>query len=65
MVKISKIIKKKTEGRFLVVYEIYGSLGYTDSKKLSCLGNCHFLPPGGWWWKVTDQIEIIPSKGGS
>ena len=36
MVKITKMIKKKTGGIFLVVYVIYGSLVYTDSKKL-CL----------------------------
>ena len=29
------------------------------------LGNCHFLPPGGWWWKVGDHMKIFPSKGGS
>ena len=40
LVKIKKIIKKKTGGIFLVVYVIYGSLVYTDSKKVvSC-----FLP---------------------
>ena len=33
MVKINKMIGKKTEGIFLVVYVIYGSLVYTDSKK--------------------------------
>ena len=33
MVKINKMIKKKPGGIFLVVYVIYGSLVYTDSKK--------------------------------
>ena len=33
MVKINKMIKKKTGASFLVVYIIYGSLVYTDSKK--------------------------------
>ena len=39
LVKINKmIIEKKTEGILLVVYVIYGSLVYTDSKKIvSCL----------------------------
>ena len=38
MVKIKKIIKKKTGLIFLVVYVIYNSLLYTDSKKaVSCL----------------------------
>ena len=39
MVKIKKMIKKITGwGIFLVVYVIYGSLVYTDSKKtVSCL----------------------------
>ena len=32
MVKINIMIKKKTGGIFLVVYVIYGSLVYTDSK---------------------------------
>ena len=33
MVKINKMIKKKTRASFLVVYVIYGNLVYTDSKK--------------------------------
>ena len=33
MVKINKMIKKKTGASFLVVYVTYGSLVYTDSKK--------------------------------
>ena len=38
MVKINKMIKKKTGGILLVVYVIYGSLVYTDGKKtVSCL----------------------------
>ena len=38
MVKINKMIKKKTGGIFLVVYVIYDSLVHTDSKKTeSCL----------------------------
>ena len=40
MVKINKMIEKKTEASFLVVYEIYGSLVYTDSKKTAL-----FTPP--------------------
>ena len=32
MVKINKMIKKKTGGILLVVYVIYGSLAYTDGK---------------------------------
>ena len=38
IVKMNKIIHKKTGGSFLVVYVIYVSLVYTDSKKTaSCL----------------------------
>ena len=38
MVKINKTIKTKTGELFLVVYVIYGSLVYTDSKKtVPCL----------------------------
>ena len=33
MVKINKMIEKKTGASFLVVCVIYGSLVYTDSKK--------------------------------
>ena len=33
MVKINKMIKKRTGGVFLVVYVIYGGLMYADSKK--------------------------------
>ena len=33
MVKMNNMIKKKTGASFLVVYVIYGSLVYTDSKK--------------------------------
>ena len=33
MVKMNKMIKKETEGIFLVVFVITGSLVYTDSKK--------------------------------
>ena len=36
MVKINKLIKKKTGGILLVVYLIYGSFVYTDSKKNMC-----------------------------
>ena len=49
MVNINKLIKKKTGASFLVVYVIYGSLEYIDSKKtVSCL-----LPP---------TAGLIPSK---
>ena len=38
MVKMKKMINKKTGGIFLVVYVTYGSLVYTDNKKIvSCL----------------------------
>ena len=38
MVKINKMIKTITAGIFLVVYVIYGSLVYADSKNtVSCL----------------------------
>ena len=38
MVKINKMIVKKTGGILLVAYVIYGNLMYTDSKKtVSCL----------------------------
>ena len=41
IVKMNKMIQKKTGASFLVVYVIYVSLVYTDSKKTaSCL-----LPP--------------------
>ena len=33
LVKINKMIEKKTGGIFLVIYVIYGSLVYTDNKK--------------------------------
>ena len=33
LVKINKMNEKKTGASFLVVYVIYGSLVYTDSKK--------------------------------
>ena len=33
MVKINKMIKKKTETSLLVIYVIYGSTVYRDSKK--------------------------------
>ena len=37
IVKINKMIKKKTGGIFLVVHVIYDSLVFTDSKKtVSC-----------------------------
>ena len=36
MVKINKMIKKKTGGILLVIYVIYSSIVYIDSKKL-CL----------------------------
>ena len=36
MVKINKMIEKKTGGIFLVVYVIFGSLVYTYSKKTVC-----------------------------
>ena len=39
MVKINKMIKKKTGASFLVVYVIFGSLVYTDSKTVL------FTPP--------------------
>ena len=39
IVKINKMIKKKTGGVFLVMYVIYGSLVHTDSKKV-----CLFTP---------------------
>ena len=40
MVKINKMIKKKTGGIFLVVYVMYGSLVYTDNTKtVSCHEN--------------------------
>ena len=38
LVKINKMIKKKTGASFLVIYVIHGSLVYTNSKKtVSCL----------------------------
>ena len=38
MVKINETIKKKTEGIFVVVDVIYGSLVYTDNERtVSCL----------------------------
>ena len=38
VVKMNKMIHKKTRASFLVVYVIYVSLVYTDSKKIaSCL----------------------------
>ena len=41
LVKINNMIEKKTGASFFVVYVIYGSLLYTDSKKtMSC-----FTPP--------------------
>ena len=48
MVKITEMIKKKTKRVFLVVYVIYGSLVYADSKK-----TVFFTPP---------TAGFIPSK---
>ena len=44
IVKMNKMIHKKTRASFLVVYVIYGSLVYTDSKKtVSCLLSRHTI----------------------
>ena len=44
IVKMNKMIPKKTGASFLVVYVIYVSLVYTDSKKtLSCLLSRHTI----------------------
>ena len=44
IVKMNKMILKKTGASFLVVYVIYVSLVYTDSKKTaSCLFNQHTI----------------------
>ena len=44
IVKMNKMIHKKTGASFLVVYVIYVSLAYTDSKKTaSCLHPRHTI----------------------
>ena len=48
MVKINKMIKKKTGGIFLVVYVIYGSVVNIDSKKTGLFtsqtaASCHVI----------------------
>ena len=44
IVKMNKMIHKKTEASFLVVYVIYVNLVYTDSKKTtSCLLSRHTI----------------------
>ena len=46
IVKMNKIIHKKTGASFLVVYVVYASLVYTDSKKTaSCLLALHSKNP--------------------
>ena len=46
IVKMNKMINKKTGASFLVVYVSYGSLVYTDSKKnvLFTLSTAGFIP---------------------
>ena len=54
IVKMNKIIRKKTGASFLVVYVIYVSLVYTDSKKTaSCL-----LPRHTMFATFGKQIKI-------
>ena len=44
MVKINKMIKKKTGRIYLVVYVIYGYLMYTDKKKLCPVYSAEIAP---------------------
>ena len=43
IVKMNKMIHKKTGASFLVVYVIYISLVYTDSKKTTCTHTERFI----------------------
>ena len=55
VVKMNKMIHKKTGASFLVVYVIYVSLVYTDSKKTaSCLLTQHTIFEGeeGVKWEL-------------
>ena len=71
MVKINKMIKKKTGGIFLVIYVIYGSLLYIDSKEtVSCLllrlpASCHLIMQTcthtGWFMSLTFRIGLYLS----
>ena len=67
IVKMNKMIDKETEASFLVVYVIYVSLVYTDSKE-----NCVMFTPHAYhlcnFWKAikmptcahTGQIISVP-----
>ena len=55
VIKMNKMIHKKTGASFLVVYVIYVSLVYTDSKKTaSCL-----LPGGGAQVKILTGMLVL------
>ena len=58
MAKMNKMIHKKTGASFLVVYVIYVSLEYTDSKKTaSCLLPRHTLFATFGW-----QLKCLPVR---
>ena len=73
IVKINKMIKNKTGASFLVVYVMYGSLVYTDSKKtVSCLPLPPLPPTAGFIPSMqllkgncTAHFYIIREEGGS
>ena len=52
LVKVNKMIEKKTGGIFLVVCEIYGSLVYSDSKKTVL-----FTPPTAGFTAYTQLLK--------
>ena len=54
MVKINNMIKKKTGASFLVVYIIYGSLVYTDSKKTVL-----FTPPAAGFIPFVHFLKVV------
>ena len=66
IVKINKMIHKKTGISFLVVYLIYVSLVYTDTKKTaSCLGSVIFYREGGAPENWGIRYFFLDQKGGS
>ena len=70
IVKMNKIIHKKTGGSFLVIYVIYVSLVHTDSKKTaSCLLPRHTILTFGRQIKMptcthTGQFISVPLCSG-
>ena len=57
MVKINKMIKKKTREILLIVYVIYGSLMYTDSNRTPG-GHSIIKNTGGWLNSLGSAILV-------